>query len=792
MPKRRTLKQLALNGLLALLGMVCIAYVFLLGAASREHFEWIPQLVVASHEASLMMLLLVGICLTIGWVWRLHGQLKCREAAQDARGKLVEEQRRSAAQIQGLMSASPDPLIAMDQCGIVQMASASVEKVLGWKPEELVGQDAKVMIPESEHALFDQILRHFKSSGKLNKLGEPRDCSAKRRDGTEFPATVSLWELELAGSKTQFVGMIRDNTERVESLAKLRRYYEALNASADSISLMELDTFKVLYVNDAACKALGYTREEMVAQDVRKRVSDLKIGNRMYTPDEIGELLTDHGGVDGIELYRHRKDGTKFLVEANMRVFVSEGRRILVTTARDLTEKRKLLAELERMAYTDSLTGLANRSSILRSIQNVLDQNKDGYFALLFVDFDRFKVVNDSLGHDAGDDLLKQIAERIRGSLRESDITPARLGGDEFVILLENLKTPDDAIHVAQRLQEILSPPYPIGPHWVTSTASIGVVTSQHHFATASEMLRDADLAMYAAKSAGKACYREFDQTMRERAELRMQFEEQLHRAIENEELRIAYQPIVCLSSGRLEGAEALLRWQHPKHGLVMPDRFISIAEESDLIIQIENWALDQACRQWKLWQETLRAAAPKCIHVNLSRKQLLLPELPRRVSQVLQKYHMRPESLHLEVTESMIMEDMATGVATLEALRKLGVRIDMDDFGTGHSSLSCLHEFPIDVLKVDRAFVANVKNVQDYAALLEAVLVLADNLGLKVVAEGIETSEQLALLQSLDCGLGQGYLFAKPLFSAEFETFVQTYMQSTEAKFGCVTAGDY
>lgn len=791
MPKRRRRRQISLNFLLSVLGIVSIAYVFLLGAAASEYFTWIPKLVVASEEPSVIALLLVGISLTIAWVWRLHGQLKHSEALLDAEERLQEEKKRCAAHIQGLMSASPDPLITMDQNGIVQMASASVEEVLGWKPDELVGQIATVFIPDSDQVLLEQVLNKSNNSGSLRRFRKPQDCSAKRRDGTEFPATVSIWELELEGSETLFIAMVRDMTERVRSLAELRRYYEALNASGDSISLMDLDTFEVLYVNDAACRALDFTREEMLSLDVRDRISDLRINNRFITPEEVSQMLTAHGGIDGIELYRHRKDGSKFLAEANIRMFHSEGRRILVTTARDLTEKRKLMAELEWMAFNDSLTGLANRTSILRSIQHVLDNDSDGYFGLLFVDFDRFKVVNDSLGHDAGDDLLKQIAERIRSTLRETDITPARLGGDEFLVLLENLNTPEDATRVAQRLQDALAPAYRIGPHWVVSTASIGIVTSEHQFDTASEMLRDADLAMYAAKSAGKACYRVFDQTMRERAELRMQLEEQLHGAIENDELRIAYQPIVCLSTGRLEGVEALLRWEHPEHGLVPPDRFIPIAEESDLIVQIESWVLDQACRQWKSWKGTLGRSAPKSIHVNLSRKQLLLPDLPQRVAQTLRNHRMRPEELHLEVTESMIMEDTATGIATLEELRRLGVKIDMDDFGTGHSSLSCLHEFPIDVLKVDRAFVANVKNVQDYAALLEAVLVLADNLGLKVVAEGIETKEQLALLQSLDCGFGQGYLFAKPLFPEDLEAFIDTYAQHPETKVACVTAGD-
>jgi diguanylate cyclase (GGDEF)-like protein len=448
---------------------------------------------------------------------------------------------------------------------------------------------------------------------------------------------------------------------------------------------------------------------------------------------------------------------------------------------RSLLDRKQMLGQLERLALHDTLTGLPNRVSIRDRIQRAIDRAQYSNYALLFLDFDRFKLVNDSLGHDAGDQLLQQIANRLRaateseagaphGSVR---MTAARLGGDEFVVLLEDLPTPREALRMADRLLTALAESYSLAGHQVCSTASIGVVTSDQSHATPDEVLRDADTAMYEAKSAGRGRYVLFDQAMHAHAEKRLRIENDLRGAVANAEFFLVYQPIVSLATGRNAGFEALLRWEHPQRGLISPADFLPAAEETGLIVPIGMWALNQACRDFASWQRLLGDSAPSNIHVNLSRKQLLLPELVEVVSDALKQHAVAPERLHLEVTESEIMHNPKVAQAMLGELRQLGVKIDMDDFGTGHSSLACLQELPIDVLKIDRSFIVNMERSRSFAALVHAITNLGQNLGLSTVAEGIETADQLAMLQTMDCDFGQGYLFAKPMPADEVGAYL-------------------
>ena len=434
-------------------------------------------------------------------------------------------------------------------------------------------------------------------------------------------------------------------------------------------------------------------------------------------------------------------------------------------------ERMRMVGQLEQLAHLDPLTHLFNRTSIRERIQSAIDRALTQRSSLLFLDFDRFKLINDSLGHDIGDQLLQQIAQRLSIALRRNDhvgylgarTTAARLGGDEFVVLLEDLHDPQDAMKIADRLLNVLEDPYYLAGHNVCCTASIGVVNGIAPNSTPDEVLRDADTAMYEAKSAGKGRYVLFDHGMHEIAQERLVIENDLRNAITHEELLLEYQPIVSLESGRTEGFEALVRWQHPERGLVAPGVFLPTAEESGLIVPIGTWVLDRACRDFAIWQKTLGDLAPSKIHVNVSRKQLLR-DLVEKVKATLSKHAIAPECLHLEVTENEIMQNPEVAKATLEELRRLGVKIDMDDFGTGHSSLACLQELPIDVLKIDRSFIANMERSRSFAALVHAVATLGLNLGLNVVAEGIESADQLAMLQFMECQLGQGYFFAKPM----------------------------
>jgi diguanylate cyclase (GGDEF)-like protein/PAS domain S-box-containing protein len=449
----------------------------------------------------------------------------------------------------------------------------------------------------------------------------------------------------------------------------------------------------------------------------------------------------------------------------------------------DITMRKEMEEELRTAARTDKLTGLPNRALFCDRLDQAILRSKrlkDYHFAVLFLDLDRFKTINDSLGHEAGDLLLREVAVRLRSVVRPGDSlsrrarehTAARLGGDEFVVLLDGLADAADSAKVAERLLHALARPYQLQEHEVHATASIGVVTSALAGASAQDVLRDADTAMYEAKLAGKGRAVLFDLSMRRRVQDRLALESELHQALDREQLFLMYQPIVSLQTGQVERFEALVRWRHPQRGLIAPGQFIGIAEDIGLILAIDEWVLRAACDQFVRWRRSLGAQAPRSIAVNLSRKSLLLPDIPGTIRRVLESAGMDPASLHLEVTESAVMHDADTAVRVLRAIQGLGIKLDMDDFGTGHSSLACLHQFPIDVLKIDRSFVANIDRGRDFAALVHAVAQLAHNLNIAVVAEGIETVDQALVLQSLECEFGQGYLFSKPLLAEQVMGF--------------------
>jgi diguanylate cyclase (GGDEF)-like protein/PAS domain S-box-containing protein len=455
----------------------------------------------------------------------------------------------------------------------------------------------------------------------------------------------------------------------------------------------------------------------------------------------------------------------------------------LVGISIDITARKAMEEKLRSAALTDKLTGLPNRTLVCDRLQQAIARAQrlpDYHFAVLFIDFDRFKIVNDSLGHQAGDLLLQEMARRLHQAVRDGDSvcrrdadhTTARLGGDEFVILLDGIARPEDARLVAQRILETLAPPYRLGEHLVYSTASIGLVTSDISADSAEEILRDADTAMYEAKLAGKARFAVFDVSMRRRLQNRLLVENDLRKALHTPQVFLMYQPIVSLNTGEMESVEALVRWNHPQRGLIPPAEFIPIAEEIGLILPLGEWVLREACRQFVSWRKESPQSAPRSISVNLSRKQLLLPDLPAIIRDILAQTGMDPHCLRLEVTESTVMTNTDVMIGILRAIKDIGVKIDIDDFGTGYSSLACLHQFPIDALKIDRSFIANMNRGRDFTALVQAVAQLAGNLHIAVVAEGIDHPDQTVILQSLDCAFGQGYLFSKPLPAQDVPQF--------------------
>jgi diguanylate cyclase (GGDEF)-like protein/PAS domain S-box-containing protein len=434
--------------------------------------------------------------------------------------------------------------------------------------------------------------------------------------------------------------------------------------------------------------------------------------------------------------------------------------------------------DITQAKVSDPLTGLPNRLLFIDRLNRLIKyskRRKNHSFAVVFLDLDGFKMINDSMGHMVGDQLLVGVAERLEKCLRATDTlarlrdtyTVARLGGDEFTVLLDDLKDPNDAKIAADRLMKALKPPFLLAGKEVYTSVSIGIAQSNPVYEGPDEMLRDADTAMYHAKSLGKGRYEVFDAKMRANVMARLQLETDLRHALERGEFRNFYQPIVNLASGEIAGFEALLRWQHPTRGLLGPIEFIGVVEETGLIREVGWWNLSEACRQISEWRAAAPANHDLIISVNLSAKQFLQPNLVADISNLLREIKLPPEALKLEITESTVMKDPAGAVAMLQEIKSLGVRLAIDDFGTGYSSLSYLHRFPLDTLKIDRSFISSMDDDGDGMEIARTILPMAKNLRLDVVAEGVETLEQFELLKKFNCAFGQGYYFSRPL-SAE------------------------
>ncbi|MBV9866702.1 MAG: EAL domain-containing protein [Abitibacteriaceae bacterium] len=436
----------------------------------------------------------------------------------------------------------------------------------------------------------------------------------------------------------------------------------------------------------------------------------------------------------------------------------------------DITGRKEAEAKLVHNAFYDSLTGLPNRALFMNHLEQAIGRAKrrpDYLFAVLFLDLDRFKNVNDSLGHTKGDELLKQVAQRVSECLRPGD-TPARLGGDEFTLLLDDIHDVSDATRVADRFQRELAKPYELNGTEVFTNVSIGIALSTTHYDYPEDVIRDADTAMYRAKALGTGQHQVFDAAMHAHAVALLRLETDLRRALERQNFHVYYQAIVSLETGHIAGFEALARWQHPTRGLVPPGEFIAIAEDTGIIISIDHWVLREACRQTHAWQERYGFNPPLTISANLSSKQFAQADLVSQLERIIGSTDFNPGNLKLEITEGVIMQNTEAAAEMLLEMKKLGLQLSIDDFGTGYSSLSYLHQFPLDNLKIDRSFVNRIGPNGENSEIVRAIVTLAKNLGMKVIAEGVETADQLAQLRLLGCEYGQGYYFSKPITGEE------------------------
>jgi diguanylate cyclase (GGDEF)-like protein/PAS domain S-box-containing protein len=520
-------------------------------------------------------------------------------------------------------------------------------------------------------------------------------------------------------------------------------------------------TQQLLEVNDAAVRCYGYTHDEFLSMRITDlRASDQPNGSQYYP--ELEENITRRP-----LLRRHQqKDGRLVDVEIVSQKLELSDRPTVLMVAHDITERKALESQLLHQAFHDTLSNLPNRALFLDRLQHALSRaaRRKRRVSVMFLDLDNFKVINDSLGHQAGDTLLVTIAQRLLSTVRPEDIV-ARLGGDEFTILIDDVVSEDDAIQVAHRIADELRIPVKLGSQDVFVTTSIGIAVSSEEQNDAEKLLRAADLAMYQAKSSGKARYSVFDPSLDTKAIDRLQLEIDLRAAIERHELQIYYQPILSLATGEITEVEALSRWNHPTRGFVPPTAFIPVAEETGLIMALSRSVMLEACRQTKQWQDENADREPLVVAVNVSARDLRDPGFLDFVFETLHETQLSSSSLKLEITESVAIDDADSAAGKLQMLRDIGIKIAIDDFGTGYSSLSYLQRFPATSVKIDRAFVERLeKGSLEDSAIVDTIISLARTLNMDVVGEGIESSEQLNQLQQLGCTKGQGFFFAKPM----------------------------
>src|SRR5919109_3193925 len=679
-------------------------------------------------------------------------------AAAQASASNDDELRRTEGEYRTLFEHAHDAILIVDlHEQAVLDANHHACRLYGYPRAELVG------------LALEKLWRHPGSDRA--RLGEAAQGAGgayqslhARKDGSDIAVDVTAGPVEYRGRSALWTS-IRDATEQMRVVDALRtseeRYRLLFDASPQAMWVFDAETLRFLAVNDAAVKRYGYSRDEFLGMTIL----DIRPPEDVPAVQERLLRLMD-GAESSPDIWRHRKASGELLdVEVTSHAIELSGRKARLVVSIDVTQRLRAEEKLWHAAFYDALTGLPNRALFMERLGMALERSKGrgrGGFAVLFLDLDRFKVVNDSLGHRAGDQLLIQISRRLERTRRAGD-TVARLGGDEFAVLVEGVETAADASRVAERVQRELSMPFDIDGQEVFTSASIGIALGGGPNPVRPEdMLRDADTAMYRAKGMGIAKHAVFDVTMHDRAVAVLQLENDLRRAIERGELRVQYQPIVALGSGKIVGFEALARWQHRQRGTVAPSEFIPLAEETGVIGSLGRWVMQEACTQMRRLQAKHPRAPALTLSVNISGRQVLQPDLVEQIDDTLRATGLDARSLRLEITESVLVENAAAATRCLMRLRQLGLQLCIDDFGTGYSSLSYLHRLPIDLLKIDSSFVRTMGSDDKNRRIVETILLLGRNLGVEVIAEGVESNAQAQALHRLGCGLVQGHLFSE------------------------------
>ena len=703
--------------------------------------------------------------------------VRARAAAEEAEEQfrqLVNGFRESEDRYRALFEESHDAVYATRRDGQFIEVNPAALRMFGYTREELLRYQAQSLYLDIEDR--ERFRREVEATGSVRDF----EIRLRAKDGTILDCMLSsTLRRGRNGEILGYQGIIRDITSRKQAEARL---HESEHFTRTIISSVQ----QGIIVYDAELRFRLFN--EVVEELTGLAESDVLGRKAMEIFPELGEAGIDTLLQRALEGETVRSQDIAFDVQRTGRagwmscVFSPHlsltGDIIgVVGIIIDITDRKRAEDQLTHNAFHDALTGLPNRALFVDRLSRLMKhaaRHPDYMFGVAFLDLDRFKVVNDSLGHIVGDELLVSLGQRLQGCLRQGD-TVARLGGDEFALLLDDVKDVNDATRVAERILADLALPFLLGNHEVYTSASIGIALSSSGYARAEDILRDADTAMYRAKLEGRSRYEVFDRNMHDHAVETLQMETDLRRALERDEFTLHYQPIIALEGGAVAGFEALIRWNHPKRGVVMPADFIPLAEENGLIVPIGWWVIEQACSQIMRWNEQYAGASPLTVSVNLSARQFLQPDLLDQLDRIFARTCMDATRLKLEITEGVVIRNEENVAAALSALRDRGIQLCIDDFGTGYSSLSYLHSFPIDTLKIDRSFVGQIGLTGSNEGLVETIVALSRNLGMDAVAEGVETEAQLEFLRRIGPQFAQGYLFSAALLPAEIEALMES-----------------